>query len=69
MTLVSEVTVADFACQALITLLLEPRCPLPMLGEEDAEALRKDERLAAEAGEMPWREMSWERAGPVLVRR
>ena len=50
--LVFEVTVADFACQALITLLLEPRCPLPMLGEEDAQALRNDERLAAQAGEM-----------------
>lgn len=44
----SPVTVTDFACQALITLLLEPRCPLPMLGEEDAQALRNDERLAAE---------------------
>ena len=59
-TLGSKVTVADFACQALITLLLEPRCPLPMLGEEDAQALRNDERLAAEAGEMPWK-----RGGPV----
>ena len=48
----TQVTVADFACQALITLLLEPRCPLPMLGEEDAQALRNDARLAEKAGKL-----------------
>ncbi|CAK9075000.1 unnamed protein product [Durusdinium trenchii] len=42
----SPVTVADFACQALITLLLDQRYPLPMVGEEDAKALRENAALA-----------------------
>eukprot|EP00913_Durusdinium_trenchii_P029433 g27591.t1 len=45
----SPVTVADFACQALITLLLDQRAsgyPLPMVGEEDAKALRENAALA-----------------------
>ncbi|CAJ1390400.1 unnamed protein product [Effrenium voratum] len=48
----SPVTVADFASQALITLLLAARCPgLPLVGEEDARAPREDAALAAKVHE------------------